>query len=136
MISVGIVLSVRSRSRPCALGVGSRATHPKKSATSVVPVLHAVTCCDMLWHALLLLLLPQVTIDPDTPEAAELRAWWSSEGSTATITPLGQVCAVKWLLTGSTCPLNAPTTEGSTCTLACSYRQAMQGTQLCQQGRC
>lgn len=33
----------------------------------------------------------QVTIDPDTQEAAELRTWWEAEGSTATLTPLGQV---------------------------------------------
>lgn len=34
-----------------------------------------------------------MTVDPETPEAEELRSWWSSEGSTATITPLSQVGA-------------------------------------------
>jgi hypothetical protein len=32
-----------------------------------------------------------VTIDPEGSEANELRNWWSTEGSTAEITPLGQV---------------------------------------------
>lgn len=33
----------------------------------------------------------QVTYEPEGPEAAELRNWWSTEGNAATITPVGQV---------------------------------------------
>jgi len=33
----------------------------------------------------------QVTLNPESQEAAELRSWWEAEGRTAAIQPLGQV---------------------------------------------
>lgn len=65
----------------------------------------------------------QVTVDPETPEAEELRSWWSSEGSTATITPLSQVCV-------GLCWLPMSCTQSSTWRLSCCWRATHGEVQL------
>jgi hypothetical protein len=41
----------------------------------------------------IIIILPQVTVNPEGPAAEALRQWWDSEGSSAALTPLGQAAA-------------------------------------------
>jgi hypothetical protein len=66
-------------------------------------------CCGVLWCAVVAL---QVTLEPDSNEAAELRNWWSSEGSSSDITPLGQVCVGE---SGMVCFSMVPVGVGALC---------------------
>lgn len=107
---LGSLALLRSRKGPCRHHSCKHTCRQSRRCCTIPSIfpfftytLPSLLCCAVLPWSSAVSPCMQVTVDPETPEADELRSWWSSEGSTATITPLSQVRGARLSATEGQC---------------------------------